>query len=178
MAHHSKAKDRPKGRFFLDQNRPMRFFNDIIGDKRERRLPLGIAKTNAPWEESGRMVRMELGFTPSSFPEKAVSELLENIFTYAAEGMALIGPDYTVKKANERFLRLVSAPVRNWHGGGIDQLIPDFDLKLRRLCLRVKERKEPFITEALKLLPVFSRDQTFVGWLLLVLDGWESSFVF
>lgn len=121
---------------------------------------------------------MELGFTPSSFPEKAVSELLENIFTYAAEGMALIGPDYTVKKANERFLRLVSAPVRNWHGGGIDQLIPDFDLKLRRLCLRVKERKEPFITEALKLLPVFSRDQTFVGWLLLVLDGWESSFVF
>ena len=111
---------------------------------------------------------MDLSYTPSSFPEKAVPELLENIFTYAAEGMVLLGPDYKVKRVSDRFIRQISTPIRNWHGVGINQLISDFDPKLRGLCNQVKERKEPFITETLKILPAlrlgpsFCRMVTFV----------------
>ena len=119
---------------------------------------------------------MELSCSPSFFPEKALPELLENIFTYTAEGMVLIGPDFTVKKVNDRFIRRLSAPVRNWHGVGIGQLIPDFDPKLRKLCTRVKEKKEPFIADTLKIIPVYGRDQAFAGWLFLVSEGWKGGF--
>lgn len=121
---------------------------------------------------------MDLSYTPSSFPEKAVPELLENIFTYAAEGMVLLGPDYKVKRVSDRFIRQISTPIRNWHGVGINQLISDFDPKLRGLCNQVKERKEPFITETLKILPLFGWDQAFAGWLLLFSEGWEGDFGF
>ncbi|HHW11884.1 MAG TPA: PAS domain-containing protein [Firmicutes bacterium] len=119
---------------------------------------------------------MEQRFTPSSFPEKAVPELLENIFTYAGEGMVLLGPDYKVIKVNDHFIRQSPTPVRNWYGVDIDQLIPGFAVKLRGLCAQVQERKKPFVTERLKILPVFPPGQPFAGWLLLVSAGWEESF--
>ncbi|NLM37003.1 MAG: PAS domain-containing protein [Firmicutes bacterium] len=118
---------------------------------------------------------MELGHTPSSFLEKAAPESLEEIFTHTDDGMVLVGPDYKVKKVNDRFVRQLAAPVRDWEGVAIDQLIPGFDRKLRGLFSQVQEGKEPLVTERLKIFPVFVAGKSFAGWLLLVSAGWEES---
>lgn len=122
---------------------------------------------------------MEQIKTPLSLPEEAVTELLESIFTYASEGMVLIGPDYTVKHFNDRFVRQVlRTPKDLLYGVTIDQLMPGFGPGLTALCARVKERKEPFITDTLKIIPVFGQGQTFVGWLFLLAEGYSGMSVF
>lgn len=112
---------------------------------------------------------MELGHTPLSLPEEAV--LLESVFTYAAEGMVLIGPDFRVKRFNHSFAQQVSASHSTLQGVEIGRIIPDWDANLASLCTRVKESREPLVTKTMKIVPVFGQDRTFAGWFLLFQGG-------
>ncbi|HBR34266.1 MAG TPA: hypothetical protein DD734_06510, partial [Firmicutes bacterium] len=68
---------------------------------------------------------MEQSNAPLSSPEETA--VLESLFQQAAEGMVLIGPDYTVRKYNPSFAQQYVAPQQEILGAKIDTIFPDWE---------------------------------------------------
>ena len=111
---------------------------------------------------------MEQTNAPLSSPEETA--VLESLFQQAAEGMVLIGPDYTVRKYNPSFAQQYVAPQQEILGAKIDTIFPDWEPVLVWICAQVRESREPFIDRKMKIVPVFGSERTFIGW-MFVLGG-------
>lgn len=107
---------------------------------------------------------MERDHTPLFLPEEAA---LASVFTHTAEGIVLIGPDYSVKGFNPSFAQQIFLSAGTFPEAQMERLFPAWGPQFTVLCNQVKENNEPFVSENMKIVPVWGRDGFFIGWLFI-----------
>ncbi|MCL4532374.1 MAG: PAS domain S-box protein, partial [Actinobacteria bacterium] len=111
------------------------------------------------------------------------SALLSAILAHSSEGIAFVGPDLTVRTANESYARQMGIPPRKIIGCSVEELLPGLNRPAGTVWRDVRDTEEPWYAKAYAfefpdqpergvtywdttISPVLGPDGAFQGWLV------------